>query len=222
MAILKANEVTYRYRNAYQTVTAVNSVTMEFQQGQLYTIVGASGSGKTTLLSLLAGLDVPTAGAIEFNGKSTAKMDRDAYRLEHVSVIYQSFNLFHHLTVLENAAYPLYVRKQPRNEANVMAALKLRTVGLNDNQFKRFPNMLSGGEQQRVAIARALATGTQIILADEPTGKLDSENSRNIVEILQRLAHEENRCVIVVTHDPAVAQEADVVLNMRDGTLVKF
>ena len=219
MSVLTANEVIYEYRNSYQTVRAVNGVSCEFHQGKVYAIVGSSGSGKTTFLSLLAGLDVPTSGSIELDGRATDQIDRDEYRLNHVSVIYQNFNLFQHLTVLENAAYPLYVRKMPGKEADALAMEKLRQVGLKEDQFKRLPNMLSGGEQQRVAIARALASGSEIILADEPTGNLDSTNSQNIVEILRQLAHENDRCVIIVTHDPAVAEAADVVLKMKDGKL---
>ena len=220
MSILTANEVVYEYRNAYQTVRAVNGVSCEFEQGLVYAIVGSSGSGKTTILSLLAGLDVPTSGTIALDGQSTAELDRDEYRLNHVSVIYQNFNLFQHLTVLENAAYPLYVRKVGGKEADAVAREKLLQVGLKEDQFKRLPNMLSGGEQQRVAIARALASGSEIILADEPTGNLDSTNSQNIVEILRDLAHDHDRCVIIVTHDPAVAEAADVVLKMKDGKLI--
>ena len=220
MSVLTANEVIYEYRNSYQTVRAVNGVSCEFHQGKVYAIVGSSGSGKTTFLSLLAGLDVPTSGSIELDGRSTSEIDRDKYRLNHVSVIYQNFNLFQHLTVLENAAYPLYVRKMPGKDADTLAKEKLRQVGLKEDQFKRLPNMLSGGEQQRVAIDRALASGSEIILADEPTGNLDSTNSRNIVEILRQLAHENDRCIIIVTHDPAVAEAADVVLKMKDGNLI--
>ena len=220
MSILTATDVIYEYRNAYQTVRAVNGVSCEFEQGSVYAIVGSSGSGKTTFLSLLAGLDVPTSGTIALDGQSPAELDRDEYRLNHVSVIYQNFNLFQHLTVLENAAYPLYVRKVGGKEADAVAKEKLLQVGLKEDQLKRLPNMLSGGEQQRVAIARALASGSEIILADEPTGNLDSTNSRNIVEILRDLAHENDRCVIIVTHDPAVAEAADVVLNMKDGKLI--
>ena len=220
MNSLIAKDVTYEYRNAVRTVKAVNGVSYTFQQGQVYAVIGASGSGKTTFLSLLAGLDVPTSGTVELDGEGTEKMNRDFYRLNHVSVIYQNFNLFSHLTVLENAAYPLYVRKMPKKKANERAAEKLLQVGLTEEQFGRLPNMLSGGEQQRVAIARALTCGSEIILADEPTGNLDSANSRNIVEILQTLAHENDRCVIIVTHDPVVAESADVVLRMRDGALV--
>ena len=220
MSTLTATDVIYEYRNAYQTVRAVDGVSCEFKLGLVYAIVGSSGSGKTTFLSLLAGLDVPTSGTIALDGQSTAELDWDEYRLNHVSVIYQNFNLFQHLTVLENAAYPLYVRKVGGKEADAVAREKLLQVGLKEDQFKRLPNMLSGGEQQRVAIARALASGSEIILADEPTGNLDSTNSRNIVEILHRLAHENDRCVIIVTHDPAVAEAADVVLKMKDGRLV--
>ena len=205
MNCLQANEVVYAYQNKYQLVQALSGVSADFAQGQLYAIIGASGSGKTTFLSLLAGLDVPTSGSITWNGTSTAELDRDAYRLEHVSVIYQDFNLFSHLTVLENAAYPLYARKMSKKEGDALAKEKLLALGLKEEQLGRFPNMLSGGEQQRVAIARSLAAGSEIILADEPTGNLDSENSRSIIESLRRLAKEENRCVIVVTHDPVVA-----------------
>lgn len=219
MQNLVAKDVRYEYRTSVQTVKAVNGVSYAFQQGFVYAIVGASGSGKTTFLSLLAGLDVPVSGSIELDGESTLNMNRDAYRLNHVSVIYQNYNLFYHLTVLENAAYPLYVRKMGKKKAENIAREKLIQVGLQEEQLNRLPNMLSGGEQQRVAIARALASGTEIILGDEPTGNLDSENSQNIVDILCRLAHEENRCVIIVTHDPSVAEAADICLRMKDGKL---
>ncbi len=217
MNSLSAKEVFYEYRNSFQTVKAVNGISYNFEPGRVYAVVGVSGSGKTTFLSLLAGLDIPTEGKIEFDGNATSDIDRDNYRLNHVSVIYQNFNLFYHLTVLENAAYPLYVKKMPKAAAEELAKEKLLKVGITESQFRRLPNMLSGGEQQRVAIARALACGSEIILADEPTGNLDSKNSRNIIEILKKLAHEENRCVIIVTHDPSAAEAADIVLKMEDG-----
>ena len=136
-------------------------------------------------------------------------------------MIYQNFNLFQHLTALENAAYPLYMRNMQKKAAESEAREKLFAVGLNEEHFNRLPNMLSGGEQQRVAIARALVSGSRIILADEPTGNLDSENGRNIVEILKRLAYEEGCCVLIVTHDPAVAAEADITVKMQDGRLAE-
>lgn len=218
---LSAKDVFYEYRNSFQIVKAINGISYDFKPNRVYAIVGVSGSGKTTFLSLLAGLDVPTKGKIEFDGNATSDIDRDKYRLNHVSVIYQNFNLFYHLTVLENTIYPLYIKKTPKVKAEELAKENLLKVGINESQFKRLPNMLSGGEQQRVAIARALACGSEIILADEPTGNLDSKNSDNIVKILKKLAHEENRCVIIVTHDSSVAEKADIVIKMEDGIFEK-
>ena len=181
--------------------------------------MGASGSGKTTLLSTMAGLRLPTSGEITVDDVTLSTADRCKLRREKISVIYQDFNLFPLMTVLENTAYPLLIQKKDKQTAERKAKEKLASIGITEGMYKQLPNMLSGGEQQRVAIARALASGSRIILADEPTGNLDTENGKNIVEILKRLAHEENCCVIIVTHDPTVAGESDVILNMRDGKL---
>lgn len=148
MSILTAEQVEYTYRTKYQTVYALRGVDCAFETGQMTAIVGSSGSGKTTLLSLLAGLDVPTKGSIRFRGQSTAELDRDAWRLKNVSVIYQNFNLFAHLTALENAAYPLYLQKRPKGQAEEEAAAQLAAVGIQPDQLGRYPRMLSGGEQQ--------------------------------------------------------------------------
>ena len=217
--LLELHSVSYIYRTKYQITYAVNGVTGAFECGKVYTIMGPSGSGKTTLLSLCAGLDIPCEGEICFAGKPTTQLDRDAFRREHVSVIYQSFNLFSHLTALENVAYPLYLRGVPIKQANEEAQKALLTVGLTKEQCQRRPAMLSGGEQQRVAIARALCSGSELILGDEPTGNLDTENRESIVKIFRNLAREKGRCVILVTHDPEVAKVADTVLNMRDGRI---
>ena len=185
----------------------------------MYAIMGASGSGKTTLLSIIAGLRLPSSGEITVDGIPMSTADRCKLRREKISVIYQDFNLFPLLTVIENTAYPLLIRKINKTEAENTAKEKLASVGITDDMLVQLPRMLSGGEQQRVAIARSLASGSKIILADEPTGSLDSENGKNIVDILKRLAHKEDCCVIIVTHDPSVAEEADVVMKMRDGNL---
>ncbi len=210
-------DVCYRYQGKYQTVQAINGISYDFESGKLYAIVGKSGSGKTTLLSLMAGLDLPTSGDILINGVSTRDWNRSKMRREAVSVIYQNYNLFPLLTVEENIQYPLTLKKMPSKEALALAHEMRERVELPAAYDKRLPNHLSGGEQQRVAIARTLAQGSKILLADEPTGNLDSTNTRNIVEILRKLAHEEDSTVIVVTHDNSVAEQADVVLRMLDG-----
>lgn len=217
---ISLNNVAYSYQGKYQTVRAVNGVSYDFEPGALYAIIGKSGSGKTTLMSLMAGLDLPTEGEILVEGKSTRKWDRNKLRRDAVSVIYQNFNLFPLLTVSENIQYPLTLKHMPKNEAKALAKQMRGRVELPETYDGRLPAQLSGGEQQRVAIARALAQGGKIILADEPTGNLDSGNSRNIVEILKKLAHEDGCTVIIVTHDPAVAEQADKVLQMRDGCWV--
>lgn len=220
MAILQLDKVSYEYRNKHQTVKAVNEFSYEFNQGLFYAITGKSGSGKTTLLSLMVGLDVPTEGVIKYEGTDLEEMNMDKYRRDCVSLIYQDFNLFPLLTVLENVMYPLKLKGQKTSECKMLAMEKLKMVGLDESYYKRYPSMLSGGEQQRVAIARALVTGSSILLADEPTGNLDTENGNNIVSILKDLAHNNKFCVIVVTHDLDIASVADKTLSLRDGRLI--
>ena len=211
------NHVSYSYQGKYQTVQAVKDLSYQFNQGTLYAIIGASGSGKTTLMSLMAGLDLPTDGEILVEGKSTKKWNRNAMRRERISVIYQNYNLFPMLTVTENIQYPLKLNRMDRKKARILAEQMRQRVGLPAAYDNRLPKQLSGGEQQRVAIARTLAQGCKIILADEPTGNLDSSNTRNIVDILKSLAHDDGCTVIIVTHDASVAEQADIVLKMKDG-----
>lgn len=213
--------VSYSYRGKYQTVRAVGGVSYAFQPGQMYAIVGKSGSGKTTLLSLMAGLDLPTEGQVLVDGKPTSQWNRSSMRRDAVSVIYQNYNLFPLLTVSENIQFPLKLRGIRGRKAKAISADMRARVDLPDTYDNRLPAHLSGGEQQRVAIARCLAQGCKIILADEPTGNLDTANTANIVQILRRLAHEEGCTVIIVTHDMAVADQADVVLRMKDGIMTK-
>lgn len=219
MSILEAKYVHYTYQSKYQKVHAVKGINFTFEEGRFYAIVGKSGCGKTTFLSLLAGLDLPTEGEIVYGGKSTAARNRDRYRRQEISLICQSYNLFPLLTVEENVMYPMQLRGKKEKDAKKTAAEKLTAVGLDESYRKRLPAMLSGGEQQRVAIARALASDAKIILADEPTGNLDTENSKLVFSLLQTLAHEEGYCVIVVTHDMTIADKADEVLRLKDGAL---
>lgn len=217
---IELKNVSYSYQGRYQTVHAVKDVSYCFAPGKLYAIVGRSGSGKTTLLSLMAGLDLPTQGEILVNGISTKDWNRNALRREEISVIYQNYNLFPLLTVRENICYPLELKKIGSKEARRISREMRERVGLPEEYDNRLPAQLSGGEQQRVAIARTLAQGCKLILADEPTGNLDTANAANIVQILKELSHRDGCTVIIVTHDPAVAEQADAVLQMRDGSWI--
>ena len=219
MGILRAEHVSYSYQTKYQKVEAVRNVSCAFEKGSFYAIIGESGSGKSTFLSLLAGLDVPSEGTIYVQGKSLSEMDRDAYRLNQASVVYQSFHLFPLLTAQENVMLPMEFRKIRKREAAKRAEALLARVGLEPRIAGQFPKMMSGGEQQRVAIARAVAAGGEIILADEPTGNLDSENERRIVALLKELAHEDGYTVIVITHNKEVAEETDHIFRMKDGEM---
>ena len=217
---IQLQNVTYTYAGKYQRVTAVDGVSYTFHDGTLYTIMGASGSGKSTLLSLLAGLKLPTEGEITLDEQPIRLMDRSALRRDTVSVIYQDFNLFPLLTAEENVCYPLRLQKMDKEKALELARQRLTDMGIRESYFRKLPNQLSGGEQQRVAIARALTTGARIILADEPTGNLDMENSEHIIRILHTLAREQNYCVVVVTHDMGIAEAADQVLRLQDGRIL--
>lgn len=217
--IIEAVNVSYIYQTKYQKTKALSEVNCSFERGKVYAITGKSGSGKSTFLSLLAGLDVPTEGTLSVEGEDMRKMNRDAYRLNRASVIYQAFHLFPLLTVMENVMFPMELQHVPAKEAKARAREYLAKVDLPETLYKKMPGMISGGEQQRVAIARAIAAGGEILLADEPTGNLDSQNEKVIVELLCKLAHEDNYAVIVVTHNEAVAAAADVVYGMSVGML---
>ncbi len=221
MIVIEAKNVSFQYRNKYQAVNALNGVNCAFEDGRFYALVGKSGSGKSTLLSLLAGLMLPTEGEILFEGRPTSAIDLNRYRRECAAVIYQSFRLLPLLTVSENVTYPMELRGFKGKKAREKAADLIARVGLPQTVLTRFPDMLSGGEQQRVAVARAMSMDTRLLLADEPTGNLDTENGRQIIDLLLQLAHESGYCVIVVTHDPDIAARADKVFRMRDGRLTE-
>ena len=199
MSVLAVSDVKYAYQSRYRVVNVLNDVSCSFEMGKFYAIVGKSGSGKTTLLSLLAGLDLPVSGDIFYEGSSLKELNRDQYRRQEVSVIYQAFHLFPLLNALENVMYPMELNHKKGKEAAQTAKELLRRVGLPESIEKQLPARMSGGEQQRVAIARALASQAKVILADEHTGNLDSENGQNIVEILLALAHEEGKCCLLYT-----------------------
>jgi len=217
--MLKIEDMSYRYKNSDRDV--LKQLNVEFKEGDMSVILGPSGSGKTTMLSIMAGLDRPTKGNIYVGGQSLAAMDLDLYRREKISMVFQAFQLFPLLTAIENVCYPMESNGVKRKEATQKARGFLNSVGITDEKHKRFPSNLSGGEQQRVAIARALSTGARVILADEPTGNLDVANGEIVINILKHLAHEEGYCVIIVTHNLEIAENADVVYRMSDGVLKK-
>jgi putative ABC transport system ATP-binding protein len=219
MNIIELRNVSYRYNRKYQQVDAIKNVDCSFEQGKVYAIVGKSGSGKSTLLSLIAGLDIPLSGEVIYDGKSIAKMNLAKYRREYAAMIYQSFRLLPLLTVSENITFPMELRGFRGKKARERAKDLINRVALPESVLDRFPNMLSGGEQQRVGIARAMSMNSKLLLADEPTGNLDEENSINIIDILVKLAHEENYCVIIATHDLSVLPKMDVVFHMNSGEL---
>ena len=217
MELLQLRQAVYQYPGTQTPV--LRGVNAGFEQGKLYAVIGKSGSGKSTLLNLMGGLALPTGGAVVYEGTDTRNLDLDRLRREQVAMIYQDYGLFPLLTALENIMYPMELCHVPGRQAAVEAKKLAALAMLPENLLDRYPGQLSGGEQQRVSIARALAMERRLLLADEPTGNLDTENSDRIMDLLKELAHTENRCIIVVTHDMAAMEKADVVYRMVDGVL---
>jgi putative ABC transport system ATP-binding protein len=206
----------------FTTVAAVNGVSFELPKEKMIAIKGPSGCGKTTLLNLIGALDKPTAGSIVVDGIKVSELDgvsEAEYRLRKVGFVFQYYYLIPNLTALENVMLPMDLRGMKRKLQEAGARQLLERVGIDESHQARRPTRLSGGEQQRVAIARALANGPAIVLADEPTGNLDSKTSARIIELLHSVTHE-GRTVIVATHDADVAARADMVLEMKDGKLI--
>ena len=194
MSILALNKVNYSYKNGK---SVLSDVSMEFEKGKFYTILGVSGSGKSTLLSLLAGLDEPKSGAVLYNNEDIKIKGYEKHRKNNISLIFQNYNLIDYMTPLENLKIV-----NPKADKSI-----LNDLGLKDDEINRNVLQLSGGQQQRVAIARTLVADSPVILADEPTGNLDSGTEDEIIEILKTSAHKHGKCVIVVTHSKELAKK---------------
>lgn len=202
-------------------VLALRGVNLTIQEGEYVAIMGSSGSGKSTLLSLLGALDTPNSGEIRYRGQPLSNYpDLGQFRAKHLGFIFQSFLLLPTLTALENVLVPMFEMPWPRPERQRRAAELLEAVGMG-HRLNHMPEKLSGGERQRVAIARSLANEPSILLADEPTGNLDTQNAAQIMDLLRSVHHQRKNTMILVTHDPAIAKTADRIITMRDGQVVE-
>src|ERR1700739_1917313 len=202
------------------TVQALRSLDLQIPEGEFIAITGPSGCGKTTLLQLLGALDRPSAGTLEYRGISIPDLpDPEAYRSQEIGVVFQSFHLLPTFTALENVQIPMLENRMPSSKRRDRARELLKSVGL-ERRFNHFPSKLSGGERQRVAIARSLANDPSVLLADEPTGNLDSENAGLIMDLIVRLHREQGNTLILVTHDMGIAGLAGRTMQMKDGHIV--
>jgi putative ABC transport system ATP-binding protein len=217
MSILKLENLTYSYEGSKNII--LKGISREFEKGSIYAIVGKSGEGKTTTLSLLSGLTSPSEGNIYFDGQNLKNIDKYRYRNTMVGVIFQGYNLLPQLTAEENVVLSLDLTGKKIKNKKEVAQKALLAVELDDDKAKRRILKLSGGEQQRVAIARTLCYEPDIILADEPTGNLDNDTGVGIMNIFKKLAREDNKCVIIVTHSDKVAGFADKIITLKDGLM---
>ena len=218
--IIVVRDLVMRMASGRSALTVLDHVNLDVDEGEFVAITGPSGSGKSTLLGLLAGLDHPTSGSITVAGVELTRLSEDAlarFRRQRIGYVFQSYHLIPTLTALENVAVPLELdgARDPVASAREL----LRDVGL-DERAQHYPVQLSGGEQQRVALARAVALGPPLLLADEPTGNLDSATGEQIIALLLRLRRERGSTLVMVTHDPALARHADRVVMLRDGRIV--
>jgi len=217
--MMELQSVTKIYQQGRRTVQAVRGVDLRISSGEFVSIMGPSGSGKSTLLHLIGALDTPTTGRALFHGRdlqSLSDRDRSLLRRSHIGFVFQFFNLLPTLTAVENVALPLLLAGKGRGPARKASLISLERVGL-EHRADHFPEEMSGGEMQRVAIARALVSEPEAVLCDEPTGNLDSTNSKEILSLLRGLPEVGKRAVVVVTHDPAAAAYGDRLVHIRDG-----
>jgi putative ABC transport system ATP-binding protein len=221
--MLKVTNLKKSFQSGASQVNAINNISFEIPDGQFASIIGKSGSGKSTLLGLLGALDKPTSGSVEVGGKNISKLkdaDLTNYRSKTIGFVFQNYNLVPNLTALENVMLPMEFTKVNKKERLERAKKLLEQVGLDSNKQSRKPSKLSGGEQQRVAVARALANKPKLILADEPTGNLDTATGKMIFDLLHGLAKSEKTTIIVVTHDLGIAGRTEKTLMLQDGKLV--
>lgn len=221
MSIIETKKLNYYYQDGDMQRYILRDISVSFEKGQFYTIVGESGSGKTTFLAMIAGLDVAKDGQVLFEGTDIQTIGLENYRRNKISIVFQNNNLVPYLTAIENVLVAMDITDNtlPADQKTVAYNL-LDYIGITHEKADRLVSELSGGEQQRIAIARALATNSDVILADEPTGNLDEDREGEIVEIFKRLAHDNKKAVIVVTHSQEVAKKSDVTYRLKKGNLI--
>jgi len=220
MSILKTNQLKKQYGTSANLVKALDDVALNVEPGEFVAIVGTSGSGKSTLLHMLGGLDTPTSGSVEVDGKELSKMNDDQltiFRRRNIGFIFQNYNLVPILNVYENIVLPIELDGEKPDKAFIDKIVKM--LGLTE-KLNNLPNNLSGGQQQRVAIARALATKPAIILADEPTGNLDSKTSQEVLGLLKMTSQQFHQTIVMITHNSEIAQLADRIVRIEDGRIV--
>lgn len=219
--ILVVSNLSYYYQDGDTRRFILRDASHEFELGKFYTILGESGSGKTTFLALISALDTPKSGTVLFEGVNINRIGFENYRRNKIGIVFQSYNLIPYMTAVENILVAMSITENdiPKDKRETAYNL-LKYVGIDKTKADRTVNKLSGGEQQRVAIARAVATDVELILADEPTGNLDEEKEAEIVEIFKALAHDFNKCVIVVTHSNDVASKSDEIIRLKKGVFL--
>ncbi|MBC2304711.1 ABC transporter ATP-binding protein [Listeria booriae] len=220
--ILTLNNISYHYQSGGKRQAILENANYDFTAGTFYTILGPSGSGKTTMLSISSGLDVPNEGQVLYQKQSLGtSLSLQKYRKNHCVIIFQAYNLIPYMTALQNVITAIGIQHPRMKNKRAHAVKMLTEVGLTPEQMKRPVLQLSGGQQQRVTIARALSGSAQIIFADEPTGNLDGETADKIIYLFKALAHQMDKCIIMVTHDKAIAKESDITLTLKNKQLVE-
>ncbi|MBM4761118.1 ABC transporter ATP-binding protein [Bacillus sp. B15-48] len=217
--LLEFNKISYWYNQQNKKQDVLKSVNIKFEKGKFYTVIGPSGSGKTTFLALASALEVPKEGSVLYEGQDIRKIGLTKFRNKYVTIVFQSFNLLPYMTALQNVVTAMEITSSSHKNKKEFALQMLQKVGITEKQAYQKVLTLSGGQQQRVSIARALCCESDLIVADEPTGNLDEETAKEIVRLFQDLAHEEGKCVIVVTHDPSIAKVSDVTVKLSKGSL---
>lgn len=211
--MLTTKDLAYWYTNEQDAL--YKDVNLTFEKGKVYAILGASGSGKTTFLSLISGLDTPKKGTITYDGENIQKIGLRNYRRKDISIVFQSYNLLPYMTALQNILTAMEIAGSTQPDKKTYALQCLAKVGIDEQLAKKKIGLLSGGQQQRVAIVRAICCDHELIVADEPTGNLDEETSLDIVKVFQEMAHEEQKCIIIVTHESEVAKACDEVFELK-------